>query len=164
MEAARVAKEVHQLLSAHSDLSVGVITFYAGQRDEILSSMCEVGLAKRFEEGVRIGDEWLHTVDGRERLRVGTVDSFQGKEFDVVFLSLTRSNTVRGENEAAMRRRYGFLMLENRLCVSMSRQQRLLVVVGDSAMAEGPAAKSTVPALAAFREFCEGASGSVIRA
>ena len=164
VEAARVTKEVHQLLSAHSDLSVGVITFYAGQRDEILSSMCEVGLAKRFEEGVRIGDEWLHTVDGRERLRVGTVDSFQGKEFDVVFLSLTRSNTVRGENEAAMRRRYGFLMLENRLCVSMSRQQRLLVVVGDSAMAEGPAAKSTVPALAAFREFCEGASGSVIRA
>ena len=41
-------------------------------------------------------------------------------------------------------RRYGFLLLENRLCVAMSRQHRLLVVVGDSAMAKGREAKASV--------------------
>ena len=163
VEASRVAEEVHGVVTRHRDLSVGVITFYKDQRHEILSSMLRAGLTERDDDEVRIRDEWLRTTDGRERLRVGTVDSFQGKEFDVVFLSLTRSNDVRGADAAAQRRRYGFLMLENRLCVAMSRQQRLLVVVGDSAMAKGPAAKSAVPALVAFRELCEGPSGSVIR-
>ena len=162
-EANRVAKEVHRVVSENSSLSVGVITFYAGQRDEILQSMLGVGLAEHGDEGLRVTDEWRRTTDGRERLRVGTVDAFQGKEFDIVFLSLTRSNDVRGEDDAAKRRRYGFLMLENRLCVAMSRQQRLLVVVGDAAMAQGPAAESAVPALVAFRELCEGPHGSVIR-
>ena len=163
IEASRIAEEVRSVMKQHSDLSVGVITFYAGQRDEILSSMLQVGLAKRDGEKVLVDDEWQHTTDGRERLRVGTVDSFQGKEFDVVFLSLTRSNNVQGENEAARRRRYGFLMLENRLCVAMSRQQRLLVIVGDLTMVKGPTAKSAVPALVAFRELCEGPNGSIIR-
>ena len=163
VEAGRVAEQVHRVVTQHRDMSVGVITFYAGQRDEILSSMLGAGLTERDDEEVRVRDEWLRTTDGRERLRVGTVDSFQGKEFDVVFLSLTRSNNFRGEDDAAQRRRYGFLMLENRLCVAMSRQQRLLVVVGDSAMTKGPAAKFAVPALVAFRELCEGPSGSVIR-
>ena len=86
--------------------------------------MLGAGLTERDDEEIRVRDEWLRTTDGRERLRVGTVDSFQGKEFDVVFLSLTRSNNVRGEDDAAQRRRYGFLMLENRLCVAMSRQRR----------------------------------------
>lgn len=162
-EANRVAKEVHRVVKQHSGLSVGVITFYASQRDEILQSMLGVGLTEHGDEGLRVADEWRHTADGRERLRVGTVDAFQGKEFDIVFLSLTRSNDVRGEDDAAKRRRYGFLMLENRLCVAMSRQQRLLVVVGDAAMAQGPAAESAVPALVAFRELCEGPHGSVIR-
>ena len=162
-EANRVAKEAHRVVTQHSGLSVGVITFYAGQRDEILSSMLDVGLTAHDDEGVHIRDDWLRTTDGRERLRVGTVDSFQGKEFDIVFLSLTRSNNVRGENDAASRRRYGFLMLENRLCVAMSRQQRLLVIVGDAAMAKGAAAESAVPALVAFRELCEGPHGSVVR-
>lgn len=163
VEAARVAEEVHSVVRQHSDLSVGVITFYAGQRDEILSSMLGVGLTEHDDDGLRVGHEWRHTADGRERLRVGTVDAFQGKEFDIVFLSLTRSNSVRGENDAAMRRRYGFLMLENRLCVALSRQQRLLVVVGDAAMFKGAAAESAVPALVAFQELCEGPHGSVIR-
>lgn len=162
-EANRVAKEVHRVVSENSSLSVGVITFYAGQRDEILSSMLGVGLTEHDDHRLVVGDEWRHTTDGRERLRVDTVDAFQGKEFDIVFLSLTRSNSVRGESDAARRRRYGFLMLENRLCVALSRQQRLLVIVGDAAMFKGAAAESAVPALVAFQELCEGPHGSVIR-
>ena len=145
-------------------LSVGVITFYAAQRDKILSSMCEAGLTERDDEGgFRIRDEWRRTSDGRERLRVGTVDAFQGKEFDVVFLSLTRSNRVPVKDEAMRRRRYGFLLLENRLCVAMSRQHRLLVVVGDPAMVASPESESSVPGLNAFRRLCEGPDGHVVR-
>ena len=164
VEASRVAEEACTVVRQQSDLSVGVITFYVAQRNAILSSMLGQGMTEPDEvEGLRIRDEWRQTASGRERLRVGTVDSFQGKEFDVVFLSLTRSNDIRGDSDAAKRRRYGFLMLENRLCVAMSRQQRLLVVVGDPAMAAGPQAESTVPALRAFRKLCEGPNGSVVR-
>ena len=166
VEARRLAQEAHAVLSRHPDLSVGVITFYAAQRDEILASMRDVDLTEADDEGgFRVRDQWRRTSDGRERLRVGTVDAFQGKEFDVVFLSLTRSNRIRmkDEDEVSRRRRYGFLLLENRLCVAMSRQHRLLVVVGDSAMVRGPEARASVPGLYAFRELCEGPDGCVVR-
>ena len=165
VEARRVAQEAHAVVSRHPALSVGVITFYSAQRDEILSSTCEVELTERDDEGgFRVRDQWRRTSDGRERLRIGTVDAFQGKEFDVVFLSLTRSNRVPvKDEEAARRRRYGFLLLENRLCVAMSRQHRLLAVVGDSSMATGSDAESSVPGLAAFHKLCEGPDGRIIR-
>ncbi|RMG15899.1 MAG: DNA/RNA helicase, partial [Deltaproteobacteria bacterium] len=164
VEARRVAREAFNVVSRHPELSVGVITFYAAQRNEIFAAMSQVGLTEPDENGgYRVQDRWRRTNDGRERLRVGTVDAFQGKEFDVVFLSLTRSNRVQVKDEVSRRRRYGFLLLENRLCVAMSRQHRLLVVVGDSSMTRGPDAESSVPGLVAFRQLCEGPSGTVIR-
>lgn len=165
-EARRVAEEAHAVVAQHPELSVGVITFYAAQRDAILEAMsvAAIGLTEPDDEGgYRVRDEWRRTGDGRERLRIGTVDAFQGKEFDVVFLSLTRSNDVPVKDEATRRRRYGFLLLENRLCVAMSRQQRLLVVVGDRAMATSPEAEASVPGLSAFLKLCEGPHGSVVR-
>lgn len=53
---------------------------------------------------------------------VASVDSFEGREADVVILSLVRSN------EAA---RIGFLADAKRVNVALSRPQPLLVVVGD---------------------------------
>ena len=116
VEARRVAEEAHAVAARHPELSVGVITFYKEQRDEILEAMsvAGIGLTEPDDEGgYRIRDEWRRTGDGRERLRIGTVDAFQGKEFDVVFLSLTRSNDIPVKDEATRRRRYGFLLLEN---------------------------------------------------
>ena len=43
----------------------------------------------------------------------------------------------------------------NRLCVSMSRQKRLLVVVGDKAMVEHPLAARAVPGLVGFLRLCQ---------
>ena len=166
VEARRVAEEAHAVVVRHPEFSVGVITFYAAQRDAILEAMSNagIGLTEPDDEGgYRVRDEWRRTGDGRERLRIGTVDAFQGKEFDVVFLSLTRSNDIPVKDEATRRRRYGFLLLENRLCVAMSRQHRLLVIVGDRAMAAGSETESPVPALSAFRKLCEGPHGGVVR-
>ena len=55
--------------------------------------------------------------------RVATVDSFQGREQDVIIFGFTRSNTEG---------RIGFLAELRRLNVSLTRARRQLVLVGDS--------------------------------
>ena len=59
----------------------------------------------------------------QRRLSVGTVDSFQGQERDIIAISLTRSNT-QGE--------IGFLSDIRRMNVGMTRARRKLLLVGDS--------------------------------
>jgi hypothetical protein len=56
--------------------------------------------------------------------RVATVDSFQGREQDVILFGFTRSNSEG---------RIGFLTELRRLNVSLTRARRQLVLVGDSA-------------------------------
>jgi hypothetical protein len=164
VEAGWIAKEVSRLATARRDVSFGVISFYAAQVDEILGAMEPLGMSERLDDGsFRVADAWRETRDAdghlKERLRVGTVDAFQGKEFDVVFLSMTRSNDFALTDERSLRRKFGHLMLENRLCVAMSRQQRLLVVVGDVAMLRGEAAEKALRGLVAFRDLCGGKHG-----
>ena len=163
-EARAIAKELRRLIDHDSTLTFGVISFYSEQVDQIGRALVEVGLAERTgtARGWRIADEWASTFDGTgkrvERLRVGTVDAFQGKEFDVVFLSVTRSNDLPAETDEHQRRKYGHLMLENRLGVSMSRQQRLLIAVGDLDFVE---AAKPLAALRAFVTLCRGGQGVV---
>ena len=62
-------------------------------------------MSERLDDGsFRVADAWRETRDAdghlKERLRVGTVDAFQGKEFDVVFLSMTRSNDFARDGRA----------------------------------------------------------------
>lgn len=60
----------------------------------------------------------------RSSITVNTIDSFQGQERDIIYISLTRSNT---EN------RIGFLTDIRRMNVAMTRARKKLVVIGDSA-------------------------------
>jgi len=65
---------------------------------------------------------------------------------------LTRCNNHKASaDEEALRRKYGFLTLINRLCVAMSRQRRLLIVAGDEKMVEE--IPDGVANLAPLREF-----------
>ena len=57
--------------------------------------------------------------------RVATVDSFQGKECDLIIFGFTRSNP---------HGRVGFLVELRRLNVSLTRAKRQLIVVGDTQM------------------------------
>ncbi len=155
-----------------SEVSIGVITFYSAQRDEIFRQLAHhPSITIRDEESRewQITEEWRRTPSGIERLRIGTVDAFQGKEFDIVLLSVVRSNAIRlpADSRAgdlfdkAANRKYGHLRLSNRMNVAMSRQRSLLVVVGDRAMARGREAEEAVPALATFLKLCEGVHGLV---
>jgi hypothetical protein len=162
-EANWIAAEAHHLLEEAPGLSLGVISFYTAQVDAIKEAMQPEGLTTLTDDGdLVIADAWRTTTNAHgepcERLRVGTVDAFQGKEFDIVMLSVTRSNRIPPVDEKAKRRKFGHLLLDNRLCVAMSRQKRLLIAVGDSAMAT-----ADVPGLHEFLRLCRGNHGTIIQ-
>ena len=55
------------------------------------------------------------------------VDNYQGEENDIILLSLVRSN---------LRNNLGFLKIENRICVALSRARKGLFVIGNFGMLE----------------------------
>ena len=161
-EAEVIVQELNAGLQASEQLTFGVITFYSGQVTAIWEAMMDAGLAVRplsaiggntFELNPSV--PWLHSERGLPRVRIGSVDAFQGREFDVVYLSTTRSSKP-GKRIA---NRFGFLVLPNRLCVAMSRQRKLLIAVGDAAQMTSPAGREAVPALAAFHDVAGGDHG-----
>ena len=165
-EAEALAIELKRLLNAPAakGLTFGCITFYAAQRDCINAELKKCGVVDANDE-VAPDYRDLCLPDGQvvERLRIGTVDAFQGKEFDVVLLSVVRSNNYSDRDERARRRRYGHLMSPNRLCVSMSRQKRLLIVFGDPTLLEAPNAEEAIGPLVRFRqELCGGEHGRIV--
>ena len=115
VEATVITQKLQEWMSsdAGKDLSFGVISFYKAQADSIREQL------KR-----QLGS----IADDDKKLRVGTVDSFQGMEFDVVFLSMVRTmpqnwKPKSDDREKQARGLFGHLCLYNRLNVSMSRQK-----------------------------------------
>lgn len=102
----RVAAHVVRLLDERCprELTMAVIAMYAEQVERLRQALGR----RRFKRPVKID----------------TVDSFEGREEDIVVISLVRSNE---------RGRIGFLRVPNRLNVAISRARRLVVCIGDSA-------------------------------
>jgi hypothetical protein len=102
----RVAAQVVRLLDerAPRELSMAVIAMYAEQVERLRQALGR----RRFKRTVKID----------------TVDTFEGREEDIVVISLVRSNE---------RGRIGFLRVPNRLNVAISRAKRLVACIGDSA-------------------------------
>lgn len=175
--------EYYMNLEEGKELSYGVITFYSEQVKSIKRKLKN-----------KLGDD-------AKRVRVGSVDAFQGMEFDVIFLSVVRSNDrspmVRIDKNSKPEpinyeylekykdvdrkqidkksteykewesyrdkvgmQNYGFLISENRLCVSLSRQKKLLIVVGNTEMfckdEWGRIAEICVPGMKKLYELCKG--------
>lgn len=169
-------------LEKGKELSYGVITFYSEQVKSIKRKL-----------NIRLGDE-------AKKVRVGSVDAFQGMEFDVIFLSVVRSNDkgpmvrlyrkskpelidytylekYKDIDKAQFDKKsdeykeweayrdkvglqnYGFLISENRLCVSLSRQKKLLIVVGNAEMfckgEWGRIAEICVPGMKKLYDLCK---------
>ena len=179
-EADFIVAKIQEYLNSEEgkNLSYGVITFYSEQVKSIKRKLKN-----------KLGDD-------ANKVRVGSVDAFQGMEFDVIFLSVVRSNgnapmvrLERGDKpqeidfkrlemdvsqldkegatykeweayrDKAGMQNYGFLISENRLCVSLSRQKKLLIVVGNSDMfksgAWGRLATVCVPGMKQLYELCK---------
>ncbi len=174
-EAHQIAKWLKRWIDSPAGrrLTFGIISFYKAQTGEVFQALSSRGYTTRDEAGNwRISKDYLvrppeEELPPEERLRIGTVDAFQGMEFDMVFLSMVRSrrNLPDPTDDPAELTRlertlYGHLTSPNRLCVSMSRQKRLLVVVGDKAMVEHEVASRAVPGLVGFLQLCK-AHGAV---
>ena len=96
----------YQYLVSNSVLhqTITILTFYNGQRKRILSHLkCRSKVSA------------LHA-------KVYTVDGYQGEENEFVILSLVRSND---------RGKIGFLEVDNRVCVALSRAKRGFYVFGN---------------------------------
>lgn len=162
-EALAIATELKRLMDSPEgrDFTFGIISFYSEQVKAINAELEKVGIAVH-EEGdkTEIVSPYKELQDAKgrivERLRNGTVDAFQGMEFDVVFLSMVRSNNLPDETEKDSRSKYGHLMSSNRLCVAMSRQKRLLIVAGDAAMlSQAEHAKESIKPMVEFHILSE---------
>lgn len=143
VEATAIARQLQAWMNSEAGkaLSFGVISFYKAQAELI-----------RKQFGRIAGDD--------KKLRIGTVDSFQGMEFDVVFLSMVRTLPQNwlpkdDDREKQARKLFGHLCLYNRLNVSMSRQKKLLIVAGDSGLLKNDLAEEFVPGLVDFLKLCK---------
>jgi ATP-dependent RNA/DNA helicase IGHMBP2 len=91
-------------------------------------SFPSIAIISPYKEQVRILKAQLADVQELQPymayIDVNTIDSFQGQERDVVYISMTRSNN-NGE--------IGFLADTRRMNVAMTRAKMKLVVIGDSA-------------------------------
>lgn len=165
-EALRIAEKLSLWIKSNEgkNLSFGVISFYKAQVFAVYEALQKYGITERAQDGTwQICQEYRFLENGEERLRIGTVDAFQGMEFDIVFLSMVRSQDmnalphhIRNEEDYKKKQQklFGHLMSENRLCVSMSRQKRVLAIVGDGVLANTQIAVDAVPALKNFYDLC----------
>jgi len=165
-EATRIAEHVAKWLKSEegSKLSFGVISFYKAQVFAVYEALQKFSITEQAQDGTwQICQKYRFFEHGEERLRIGTVDAFQGMEFDIVFLSMVRTQDQKRlhswikqekDYERIKRGVFGHLMSENRLCVSMSRQKKVLVMVGDSTLIKSKVAKDAVPALKNFYDLC----------
>lgn len=90
------------------ELRIGVISFYKAQ---VLLIEETIASNKKYKDMI-----------SNANFEVNTVDSFQGKEKDIVIISCVRSN-----NEGSI----GFLSESKRLNVAVSRSKKLCIVLGD---------------------------------
>jgi superfamily I DNA and/or RNA helicase len=165
-EVTRIAELLPRLMASGvgKDLSFGVISFYSRQVSLLGKELARAGLMEADGNGsYQVAEDWrwLTKPNGERepRLQVGTVDAFQGREFDVVFLSVTRSNHLPDSTPRQRQRKYGHLMSLNRLCVAMSRQKRLLIAVGDPELMGAANAPMAIGPLVRFHELCGGSCG-----
>lgn len=93
---------------------VGIICMYGAQRNLIDKTLRQSPLG--------------HLLD--RHIKIGTVDSYQGKENPIILLSLVRNNAA-GPMEAGVKKiQEGFLATPNRINVAASRAMDRLVIVG----------------------------------
>jgi ATP-dependent RNA/DNA helicase IGHMBP2 len=103
-----------QLIRKHLDLFM-----------EENSSTFSIGIISPYRAQVELLQaEFSAQKQENKSITINTVDSFQGQERDVIYISMVRSNT---------KSEIGFLKDYRRMNVAMTRAKKKLVIIGDSA-------------------------------
>ena len=95
---------------------IGIITPYKEQKRVIKEI-----LFKELELQLKYPKDVVQSII--KRIDIATVDSFQGRDKEIIFYSFTRSNK---------KHKIGFLCELRRLNVSITRAKRMIIMVGDS--------------------------------
>ncbi|MCW7550400.1 AAA domain-containing protein [Photorhabdus sp. APURE] len=100
-----------EILIEGEDPKIGVICMYGEQVRSLVRKINSLS--------------WSRSLLEKRIIKVDTVDSYQGKENDIIILSLVRSNSHGSQGHVAS---------ENRANVSLSRAKECLFIVGNSHM------------------------------
>ena len=100
---------------------VGILRKHFDQLKEAVGSSWNAAIISPYRAQVQLLQQEFALTEG---VSVNTIDSFQGQERDVVYLSLVRSND-QGD--------IGFLRDYRRMNVAMTRARMKLIIIGDSA-------------------------------
>ena len=110
--------------------SIGIITPYRAQTNLLKERL--KGIKAEFKE--IYADKASDDKDLRNGFDIGTVDSFQGSDRDIIIYDCVRSSKAKNSKEDREERSGGkidFIADEKRLNVSLSRAKKLLIIIGD---------------------------------
>ena len=97
--------------------TVACLTYYKKQERRLKEAIKQLF-------GEQKEKSWYKSDEKHIEVFIYTVDKFQGREADVVFLSLIKSGNVRNV-------RLGFMDSQNRLNVALTRARYQRIIVGD---------------------------------
>src|SRR5215207_5135424 len=119
----------HILGSSNREVDVGVISAYAEQTALLRRLLLHRNNQRQNGANGAAGNNKI-VLDraALKHLEIDTVDAFEGREKDIILVSLVRSNR---------RRDIGFLRLMQRINVALSRARTMLIVVGDTSTLRG---------------------------
>lgn len=115
------------LMQGYSSDSIVIITPYRGQLEKIEKLFKDANFCEQNIRDSHTDFELEELRDKISSIKVRTVDSFQGEEADIVIICSVRSNPP--ENR---KNKIGFLGLENRINVMLSRARNGMYIVGNS--------------------------------
>ncbi len=118
-------KHPEESSSLFNEGEFGILQKHLNNLLETVSESFSVGIISPYKAQV----EYMNTHFSEELLlthdiTINTIDSFQGQERDVIYISMVRSND---------RNEIGFLKDFRRMNVAMTRAKKKLIVIGDSA-------------------------------
>ena len=99
------------------------------EQNNCLENIQDIGIISPYKAQTTLLNEivsknQMFSEDIKEKTAINTVDSFQGQERDIIYISLVRSNE---------KGKIGFLSDIRRMNVAMTRARKKLVIIGDSA-------------------------------